>query len=114
MNKEELKNFYQALFDSNEELVMQMIADEAQYILHGGLRYEGKADFAQMIKDMKESQMDYVEIENIVSDNQHAALNGILNLKSGAKMPFCEFVTFTEDRKILRIDSYVVAVDNAG
>lgn len=111
MQKIKLHTFYKAIFESNEEQVLQMITENTDYILHGGLSYSGKKGFLQMLKDMKKSSMENAEIEHLITDKNYGAVKGTLTLKNGTKMPFCEFITFAENEKIQRIESFLVPSD---
>ena len=111
MNKEELQSFYNAVFDANEEKVREFITDNVIYLIHGGPLYEGKPGFSQMMKDMGESGMAQVKIKHLVSDDQHGAVTGILTLSDQSQMSFCEFLSFSENSKIERIESYAAPLE---
>ena len=64
-----------------------------------------------MIKDMGASGMAHVEIKHLVSDDQHGAVTGILTLNDQSQISFCEFLSFSENSKIERIESYVALLE---
>lgn len=107
-------DFYKQLFKFNTKKANDMISDEFVCTIYGHGEYKGREGLSQMIADMRTTTTVSLTLTIVITHGKHAAANGEVVMSDGSKMAFAEFFIFTshsKKAKILRQDSYVVAVD---
>lgn len=103
-------DFYNAIFQLDEARLFKLAVVDCTYVVHGAETWKGKSGLKKMLEAIKQSGLDQVKIDNIVADRRHAAINGIVTLKDGTQLAYAEFLTFSPEHKIKRVDAYAIPV----
>lgn len=118
MDKKEkfLRDVNQAYIDGDEKFFMDHITDDICWVIVGEKNIAGKAEFKEVIDQMKEMPAVNIEVENVFITNLSGIVEGVVisrnRLGQKKHYGFCDIYKFTEDKdlKISNITSYVIDI----
>lgn len=108
--KQLLSDFYVAFAERDEEAILSMLTDDVRLMMIGEKTLDGR----QSVVDSMDFFLDGISkitVDNIITNGDMAAVNGVITADSGATHAFCEVFEFeghTKDAIIKSIDSYVI------
>lgn len=108
--KQFLSDFYVGVVEHNKEAILSMLTDDVRVALIGEETFDGRQSFVDSMNIFIDG-ISKITIDNIITHDDTAAVNGVINADSGDTHAFCEVFKFeghTKDANIKSIDSYVI------
>jgi|SRR5690554_1501409 len=107
-----LKEFNIAFAEGNVKFLTESVTDEIIWNIIGDRKIEGKENFGEELKKMKEEKTTELILDQILSHGKEGAANGIMKMQNGKKYAFSDFYLFKGARgaKIKSITSYVIGI----
>lgn len=108
-----LKEFNIALAKGDLEFLTESVTDEIVWNIIGDRKTEGKEEFIEELKKIKEKKVIELTLEQILSHGKEGAVNGTIKMRNGKKHSFSNFYFFkgAKGAKIKLITSYIIEVD---
>lgn len=105
-----LKKFNEAFAKSDTEYIVDHVTDDISWTIVGDSTVEGKDAFIQALKTMESEEPFELEIKNIITHGDSAAVNGTMKSQDGSSYAFCDIYKFSryKNPKISAITSYVI------
>lgn len=111
--KQLLKDFTIALAEKNTDFCIDWVRDDLTWEIIGEKQFQGKEEYEKALEEMKDRNVEELEIHHIITHGNTASANGTLHFSNGETIAFCdvyEFAGFGKDAKIKRITSYIISV----
>jgi ketosteroid isomerase-like protein len=111
-----LRDVNKAYINGDEEFFMEHITDDICWEIVGEKDISGKAEFKEVLDQMKEMPSVDIEVENIFFNATHGIVEGVVvsrnRLGQKKQFGFCDIYKFAEGPKlkISAITSYVIDV----
>lgn len=111
-----LREINRAYAEGNEEFFMDHITDDICWTIVGEKDIGGKAEFKEVLDQMKEMPALEIEVENLHVTNSHGIVEGVVisrnRLGQKKHFGFCDVYQFEEGEKlrISSINSYVIDI----
>lgn len=107
-----LKDFNIAFAKGNVEFLIDSVTDEIVWNIIGAKKIEGKENYAEELKKMKEAKATELILDQILSHGKEGAANGIIKMQNDKKYAFSDFYIFhgAKGSKIKSITSYVIGI----
>ncbi len=107
-----LKDFNIAFAKGNVEFLIESVTDEIIWNIIGDKKIEGKENYAEELKKMKEEKATELILDQILSHGKEGAANGIIKMQNDKKYAFSDFYIFNgaKGSKIKSITSYVIGI----
>jgi hypothetical protein len=103
-----IQNLTIAFAKGETGFILESVAEDIVWNIAGGLLIQGKRDFTNVLKGMKNDKTVELNIFHVTSHGKAAAVNGTQKLKSGEILAFCVVYEFTNAKGtvIKEITSY--------
>lgn len=111
--KQVLSDFYVAFAERDEEAVLSMLTDDVRLVIVGEETLDGRQSVVDSMGLFVDG-ISEITVDNIFTDGDTAAANGVITADDGDTHAFCEVFKFeghTKNAKIKAIESYVIVVD---
>ncbi|MGG6230459.1 nuclear transport factor 2 family protein [Tenacibaculum sp. SDUM215027] len=108
-----LKEFNIAFANGNMEFLTENVTDDIVWSIVGDRKIEGKKEFIEELKKIKEKEVTELTLKQILSHGKEGAVNGTIKMQNGKKHAFSNFYFFkgAKGAKIKLITSYIIEVD---
>lgn len=109
-----LKKFNEAFARSDINFILENVTDDISWIAVGDFSVEGKEEFSKALDKMKSEQAYHINIKNIITHGNSAAVDGTMKMPAGDKMyAFCDIYKFSgfKNPKVKELTSYVIEVN---
>lgn len=108
-----LRNLNEAFVKSDSAYVLENVTDNVRWHIIGDQTINGKKEFEKVLKEMETDEAFELRIDNIISEQTKAVVNGSIRPKTEeetATYHFCDIYKFMDEgeHKISEITSYVV------
>ena len=112
--KQILRKLNEAFAESNIDFLIENVTDDIEWTAVGDFSVKGKEQFIKTMEKIKSDDPFKLEIENIITHGNSAAVNGKMTSSKGERYAFCDVHTFSgfKEPKIKKMISYVVELDN--
>ncbi|MBN1986014.1 MAG: nuclear transport factor 2 family protein [Prolixibacteraceae bacterium] len=108
-----LKELNIAFAQGNTEKIISYVTDDIVWESVGEKQLEGIENFRKELENLKEVEVAELKIEHIITHGWIASGNGVIQLKNGRKLAFCDVYVFNsaaKNGKIKAIKSYCIPV----
>lgn len=109
-----LKSFNIAFAQKDMPFIADQITDDVQWNIVGSFpAIHGKNEFLEALTQMNISKTIELQITNIVTHGNTAAMNGVIKLENDKSYAFCTMYVFSsasKQAKIKEMTSYVIEV----
>ncbi|CAM1363286.1 conserved hypothetical protein [Tenacibaculum litoreum] len=96
-----LKEFNIALAKGDLEFLTESVTDEIVWNIIGDRKVEGKEEFIEELKKIKEKEVIELTLEQILSHGKEGAVNGTIKMRNGKNILFQTFI-FSKEQKVLK------------
>ena len=105
-----LKKWNIAFAKGQVKVLLKSVTDDIVWNILGDKKVEGKAAFAAVLNEMKQTKVKRFVIHNIVTHGKAGAVNGEMTVASGQTFSFCDVYQFAsaKGQAIQSITSYVM------
>ncbi|MCO6360963.1 nuclear transport factor 2 family protein [Roseivirga pacifica] len=105
-----VRDFNIAFGTADTDFLVQHVADDIVWTIHGDKVIEGKEAFKKAVEEMKDYVAEEIEIASIVTHGKAAASNGEMLMKDGSRYAYCDMYEFVSPGKhiIRTLKSYVI------
>lgn len=105
-----LRDFNIAFAEGNLNKLKIMVSEDITWHMVGDKTVEGKEAFMQACGEMDQYEAEAIHFHSIITHGKEGAVNGMLEMKDGNKVHFCDVYTFKSagDPLICQIYSYAV------
>ncbi|MDX1642668.1 MAG: nuclear transport factor 2 family protein [Balneolaceae bacterium] len=109
-----LKKVNEAFAKSNIDFIVEHITEDIEWTVIGDFSVKGKKDFTDAMKKMASEQAFQLEIKNIITHGNSAAVDGVMKSPDGKEYAFCDVYKFSgfKNPKIKKMTSYVLELKN--
>lgn len=99
-----------AFAKGNFKFITDSVTEDIRWDIVGRRLIQGKAEFAEALKQMKDDEISELVIEHISTHGKAGAVNGTRKSKSGKVFAFCDVYEFNKatGTSIKGITSYVI------
>lgn len=108
-----LKRYNIAYAQNDFDFCLEWVADDIVWEMIGEQRFEGKQAFEKALAQMKENEVQMLQIHQIITHGNVASANGTLTFVDGKQWAYCDvyqFRGFSKTAKIRTISSYVIPI----
>lgn len=108
--KQFIRDITIAYANCDVQKVLAGFTDDVRWSAPGDWEMSGKTVVAESLNHLMSDDIIEMTITNIISHGDRCALNGIIRLKDGHTVAFCDFYRFTShasDAKIKEITTYI-------
>lgn len=108
-----LQKLNDAFAKSDIDFIADNVTDDIQWTMHGDFSIRGRTDFIDMLKKMEGEEPYELEISNIITHGDSAAVDGTIKMSgNGSTYAFCDVYKLRgfKNPKIKAMTSYVVEV----
>lgn len=112
-----LRDVNKAYAEGDEKFFMAHITDDICWTIVGEKDIAGKAEFKELLDQMKEMPSVEIEVENVLVANSHGIVEGVVisrnRLGQKKHFGFCDIYKFIQEGKDFRIStitSYVIDI----
>lgn len=107
-----LKELTAAFAKGDSKYILAHVTDDIHWNILGYGFIEGKDDFADALKQMKNIKVKVVTIHHIATHGKSGFVNGTTQLNDGKSSTFCDVYEFsnTKGSAVKEITSYVIAL----
>ncbi|WP_332699450.1 nuclear transport factor 2 family protein [Halalkalibacter lacteus] len=109
--KKLLKELNIAFAENDIGFIMENITEDVYWNLIGEKLIQGKDNFVETLKQMKNRKVTEIHIRNIITHGSTGAVNGTYILEDKNSYAFCDIYNFTsagKNSKIKEITSYII------
>lgn len=115
MSKKEklLQQINEAFSKNNTDFIIKHVTDDISWTAVGDFTVNGKEAFSKALKSMQSDKPYHLEIKNIITHGNSAAVDGLMKSSDGNKTyAFCDIYSFEgfSDPKITEMTSYVIEI----
>ena len=105
-----LRDFNIAFAEGNLDKLKIMVSNDVVWHMVGDKTVTGKEAFMQVCDEMDKYEAEALHFYSIITHGNEGAVNGMLEMKDGEKVHFCDVYTFKSagDPLISKIYSYAV------
>ncbi len=105
-----LQKMNEAFAKSDTEYILQNVTDDIKWTVIGDQQIQGKDEFARALKEMEAEEPFEIDIHNIITHGDSAAVDGIMKSANGKSYSFCDVYKFRgfKNPKIKEMTSYVI------
>lgn len=110
--KEFLKKLNLAFANSEVAFILEAVTDNIQWNIVGDKIIQGKAQFAESLKEMASPEPLKLEIRHMITHGKEAVVEGSMITPDGKNYSFCDIYTFNgfKNAKIKEMKSYVFEI----
>ena len=108
--KEFIRDLNVAFADGDIDFIKEHVSDEIVWEVVGSWKAEGKEAFVQKLKDVKDSRVQKLYLDCIISYDDRASSNGIIYMENGRQYSFADVFRFrdTVSNELSSITSYMI------
>ncbi len=114
MTKKEkfLQKINEAFARSDTDYIAANVTDDVKWIVQGDFSLRGKKEFVEALKEMESEDPFELNISNIITHGDSAAVDGTMKSAEGKTYAFCDVYKFRgfKNPKIKEITSYVILI----
>lgn len=105
-----LQKFNEAFAESDIDYIVENVTDDIEWIALNDFIVEGKEQFIETLKNMASDKPFKLNIKNIITHGDAAAVDGVMESPDGKHYAFCDVYKFSgfKNQKIKKITSYVI------
>ncbi|MDR8393739.1 nuclear transport factor 2 family protein [Aliifodinibius sp. S!AR15-10] len=105
-----LQKMNEAFAKSDTEYILQNVTDDIKWTVIGDQQIQGKDEFARALKEMEAEEPFEIDIHNIITHGDSAAVDGIMKSVTGKSYSFCDVYKFRgfKNPLIKEMTSYVI------
>lgn len=105
-----LQKMNEAFAKSDTEYILQNVTDDIKWTVIGDQQIQGKDEFARALKEMEAEEPFEIDIHNIITHGDSAAVDGIMKSTNGKSYSFCDVYKFRglKNPQIKEMTSYVI------
>lgn len=109
-----LQKINEAFAKSNIEFILENVTDDIEWTAVGDFSVKGKEQFIKAMKKMVSEDPFRLEIKNIITHGDSAAVDGEMESPEGNRYAFCDVYKFRgfKNPKIKNMTSYVVELED--
>lgn len=110
--KQYVKDFNVAFAHSDMKKVVEMMSDDAEWIVVGKGRWSGKESIEKILQEMNTPKANELYLEHILSHGRLCSANGVITYKN-SQVAFCdvyEFENHGKEAKIKKMTSYPIDI----
>lgn len=115
MTKKEqfLRHINEAFAKSDIDFIIENVADDIEWTVMGDFSLRGKEAFIEALQKMASDEPFVLEIQNIITHGDSAAVDGQMKSPDGNIYAFCDVYKFRgfKNPKIKTMASYVVQLE---
>ncbi|HIA91907.1 TPA: nuclear transport factor 2 family protein [Candidatus Saccharibacteria bacterium] len=100
--KQFIKDFNIAFAYADMNKVVDMMSDDAEWVVVGKGRWTGKESIKNILKEMNTPEADTLHLENILSHGKLCSANGVITYKDN-KVAFCDVYEFENHSNTAKI-----------
>ena len=94
-----LRQLNEAFAKSDTDYITKSVTEDIQWTVHGDFSVQGKAEFVAVLKKMESDEPLELEIKNIITHGDSAAVDGIMQMPGeDIAYAFCDIYTFRGSR----------------
>lgn len=107
-----LKECNVAFAEGDISFIIDNVSDDITWNIVGDKFIQGKNDFAEALKDMKNKAVVELTIHNIITHGKEGAVNGTLILENEEQYAYCDVYQFSgaKGANLKSIQSYVIEI----
>lgn len=107
-----LKDMTAAFAKGDSKYILAHVTDDIQWDILGYGSIQGKDEFANTLKQMKDVKVKSVSIHHIATHGKSGFVNGTTQLDDGKMSTFCDVYEFSNAKgsAVKQIKSYVIAL----
>lgn len=111
-NHKLLEQFNKAFADNDTDFLAEHVTNNIKWTAVGDFTVEGKEAFIEALKNMLAGEPWEMEIDDIITHGNVAAVNGSMKSKDGKQYAFCDIYCFDgfTNAKIQEMTSYAVEI----
>lgn len=110
-----LKKFNEAFAKSDISFILENVTDNISWTAIGDFSVKGKEEFAKALEKMKSEEAYQINIKNIITHGDSAAVDGTMKMPNSDKTyAFCDIYKFSgfKNPKVKELTSYVIEPKN--
>jgi hypothetical protein len=102
----------QAFASGDISFMLNHVTDDIEWRIVGTDLISGKDAYAESLKQMTSPDPLVLEIHSILSDEANACVSGVMHIREGHYVEFCDVMKFknAESNLITRITSYAIEI----
>lgn len=112
MTKKEkfLQKINEAFARSDIDFIIDNVAEDIEWTAVGDFTVKGKEEFIEALKEMVNNEPFELEIKNIITHGDSAAVDGEMKSPDGKRYAFCDVYKFSgfKNPKIKKMTTYVI------
>lgn len=114
MTKKEkfLQEINGAFADNNTDFILENVTDDIKWTIIGDKTVKGKKEFREALKEMESEDPFELNISNIITHGDSAAVDGTMKSADGKTYAFCDVYKFQgfKTPQIKAMTSYVIDI----
>lgn len=114
MTKKEqfLQKVNEAFAKSDIDFIMEHVTDDIEWTVIGDFNLKGKEQFLEALKEMASKEPYQIDIKNIITHGDSAAVDGVMKSPDKKEYAFCDVYKFSgfKNPKIKNMTSYVLSL----
>lgn len=105
-----LQKINEAFAKSDIDFIIENVTDNIEWTAVGDFSVSGKEEFKKALQEMATNEPFTLEIKNIITHGDSAAVDGEMQSPNGKRYAFCDVYKFNgfKNPKINKMTSYVV------
>lgn len=115
MTKKEklLQKINEAFAKSEIDYILENVTDDIEWTAMGDFSVKGKQQFIEAMKKMASDEPFKLDIKNIITHGDSAAVDGVMESPDGKRFAFCDVYKLSgfKNPKIKKMTSYVVELE---
>lgn len=108
-----LQKINEAFAKSEIDFIVENVTDDIKWTAIGDFTVKGKEAFIESLEKMKSNEPFQLEIKNIITHGDSAAVDGEMKSPDGKRFAFCDVYKLSgfKNPKIKKMTSYVVELE---
>ena len=96
----------------DSKFILDSVTDDVRWNIVGDKLIEGKDNFAQVLKGMKDDKAVQLTVQHVATHGKAGAVNGTTKLKNEKTRAFCDVYEFsnTKGTTVKEITSYIIQI----
>jgi hypothetical protein len=107
-----IQKINEAFAKSDINFIVENVTENIEWTAVGDFSVKGKEEFIEALKEMANNEPFELEIKNIITHGDSAAVDGEMKSPDGKRYAFCDVYKFSgfKNPKIKKMTSYVVDI----
>lgn len=108
-----LRKLNEAFAKSDIDFIIEKVTDDIEWTVVGDFSLNGKEAFIKTMRKMASDEPYSIEIKNIITHGDSAAVDGEMRSPDGKLYAFCDVYKFRgfKNPKVKKMTSYVLEID---